>query len=483
MMTSSVVAGYFRVSVARDGMKAPELYVDEISRFCSYQGLTLGQIYSDIDFSAFRGAKPRPSLEQLIEHRKEYSAVVVPKLSRFGRSMKELIRLFDLFDSDGIPLVFLDMNLDTSTSQGRLLRHILAAFAEYESDVKADYTRASHRRIRAEGRPWGIPPFGYARGEKPNTWVVDSEKAAVIRAIYSRYAGGSSANSIAGELNALGIPTTRKLRWRLGAITKILDNPAYAALSLVDDELVPAQWDAIVDRQTWDAVRQRRTSDPRVLSSLGRTKPRQPYLLSGLMWCGQCERKMSHTTNRNRHAVYMCQTSDWGVSDYCRNSRVRDDLAEAYVTERFLERCSFSILTELGARAGKPRTLWEEASLPERKRLLDLVIARIVVTPLPNVSPRDRSHVGLRHDLSIEWKARVDAQDIAVVAEEPPRQRSRELKFTDGRYQMLRAMELRRLIEAQGGLMPANHSQVQDSTLDPRGKSWAEWQRALIESR
>lgn len=81
--------------------------------------------------------------------------------------MKQLVRLFDVFDSDQIPLVSLDMNLVTSTSQGRLLRHILAAFAEYESDVKADYTRANHRRIRAEGRPWGMAPFGYRRGSEP----------------------------------------------------------------------------------------------------------------------------------------------------------------------------------------------------------------------------------------------------------------------------------------------------------------------------
>jgi DNA invertase Pin-like site-specific DNA recombinase len=132
------VAGYYRVSVARDNMHSPEIYEEEIQRYCTYKKLELSRIYSDVDYSAFRGAKERPSLAELVDKRNDYSAVIVPKLSRFGRSMKELIRLFTLFDADNIPLVFLDMNLDTSTSQGRLLRHILAAFAEYESDVKAD---------------------------------------------------------------------------------------------------------------------------------------------------------------------------------------------------------------------------------------------------------------------------------------------------------------------------------------------------------
>jgi DNA invertase Pin-like site-specific DNA recombinase len=49
--------------------------------------------------------------------------------------VSELVRLFDLFDSDDISLVFLDINGDSSTSQGRLVRHVMAAFTDYESDV------------------------------------------------------------------------------------------------------------------------------------------------------------------------------------------------------------------------------------------------------------------------------------------------------------------------------------------------------------
>jgi DNA invertase Pin-like site-specific DNA recombinase len=77
---------------------------------------------------------------------------LVPKLSRFGRSLSELVRLFDLFDSEGIALVFLEMNVDSSTSQGRLLRHVMAPFAEYESDVKSDYARANYRHAMTQGK-------------------------------------------------------------------------------------------------------------------------------------------------------------------------------------------------------------------------------------------------------------------------------------------------------------------------------------------
>jgi DNA invertase Pin-like site-specific DNA recombinase len=120
--TLKPVAGYFRVSEARDGMSAPDLYRSEIERYCGYKQLQLAHVFSDVDDSGWRGARSRPGLEALKEQRGRLSAIIVPKLSRFGRSLSELVRLFDLLDSEGIALVFLDMNVDSSTSQGRLLR-------------------------------------------------------------------------------------------------------------------------------------------------------------------------------------------------------------------------------------------------------------------------------------------------------------------------------------------------------------------------
>jgi site-specific DNA recombinase len=133
------------------------------------------------------GAAPRPGqLFRNFERRAEFSAVVVPKLARFGRSV-DLMRLFDLFDRDQITLIFLDMGIDTSTSQGRLLRHIMAAFAEYESDVKSDYIRAAYRQLQMAGRAWGgRPPFGYDRDQATKGYVINCGRASAVKEILSR---------------------------------------------------------------------------------------------------------------------------------------------------------------------------------------------------------------------------------------------------------------------------------------------------------
>ncbi|MGH2701549.1 MAG: recombinase family protein, partial [Actinomycetota bacterium] len=155
------VAGYYRVSKAREGMHAPQLYEEQIRRYCGYRGFELGRIFADIDHSGCTNSRARPALKELCDDRRKYAAVVVPKLSRFGRSMSHLFELFDLFSDDGVDLIFLDIGVDSSTSQGRLLRNVMSAFAEYESDVKSDYAKTNAEHAARLGRPNGMAPLGY----------------------------------------------------------------------------------------------------------------------------------------------------------------------------------------------------------------------------------------------------------------------------------------------------------------------------------
>lgn len=78
------VTGYYRVSKAREGMNSPQLYEEQIHRYCEYRRFTLARIYADIDHSGYNNSRARPALKELCDHRQTYAAVVVPKLSRFG---------------------------------------------------------------------------------------------------------------------------------------------------------------------------------------------------------------------------------------------------------------------------------------------------------------------------------------------------------------------------------------------------------------
>jgi hypothetical protein len=338
------------------------------------------------------------------------------------------------------------MKLDTSTSQGRLLRHILAAFAEYESDVKADYCRANYMRRKMEGKPWGSAPFGYVGG---GDWRPDEKAAPILRSIFTRYADGMSASRIALELNMAGVPTVKAKHWSGSRIAKILDNPVYAGLLIYDDSLVKGTWEPLVEQALWDHVRARRNADPRRRAHLGQAPRPSTYLLSGLLWCGQCGRKMNHSKGRRRGTVYVCSGDAWSSWDGCLNATFDADQAEAIVGRAFVDRCGFKILTEAGVRAGDPEDVWDEATLPEKRRLLGLGIEKIVASPMGEGIEKPDGNGGFKHELLIDWKAEKTDGDLIIIAEPAAPPTPREVKTRISRYQKLRAHDLASLVTSE----------------------------------
>ena len=381
------VAGYFRVSEARDEMRSPELYQGEIERYCSYKNLALDHVFSDIDYSGYRNSEQRPALREMVRRRHEFSAIVIPKLSRFGRSVKHLAQLFDTFDSDGIPLIFLDLGMDTSTSQGRLLRHIMAAFAEYESDVKADYTRANHRLAAQEGRiPPGQPPFGYRKIDK--TFEIHEAEASIIRTIFRRYNEGASQYRIVRELNEAGHLKNGK-PWRATNIGRTLDSATYAAFRLLDDELIPGTWEPIVDRDLWKRlVDKRRLAPLQIPRQRGHKKPKQ--LLSGLIVCGNCGRRAYHLRRRRYADAYGCRIAR--TQPKCRGGEITVPHADSIVTNAFLDRTAFE-----DANSNLATAKWEEAGLEKKRMMLHAAIERVVILPRVDGDGRTRN-------LFIEWR-------------------------------------------------------------------------------
>jgi DNA invertase Pin-like site-specific DNA recombinase len=419
------VAGYLRVSQAREGMKAPELYEDEITRYCSFKGWGLGEVFSDIDFSGYNNSEGRPGLRELVRRRAEFSAVIVPKLSRFGRSLKHLAQLFDTFDRDGISLVFLDMNIDSSTSQGRLLRHIMAAFAEYESDVKADYARANYRHAMQQGRTWGLPPYGY-RAENKRYHVVEDE-AVIVRAVYERYIAGASLTRIATDLNAMGLLGRKGGMWRTKHIGRILDNPAYAGVTVLGAEVFDARWVAIVGREEWDRVQHLRLPENR-----GQRTRKEgtggPYLLSGLIVCGTCGAK-AHHHRKTGACVYQCMRQHH--SEKCDGGGVSRPRAEGIVIDAVLERVRFRF--DADVEFVSARDAWDRASLQDRRRLLGDVLERVVIETR---GPHEARMAPRR--IRVEWKAAFAAEGLVAMplGEKPP---PRPRDVSSGRVESQRA--------------------------------------------
>jgi DNA invertase Pin-like site-specific DNA recombinase len=81
--------------------------------------------------------------------------IVVWRLDRLGRSLKDLIETVQALEKRGIELRSLKENIDTTTPTGKLMFHMMAALAEFERDVIRERTLAGLEAARARGRKGG----------------------------------------------------------------------------------------------------------------------------------------------------------------------------------------------------------------------------------------------------------------------------------------------------------------------------------------
>ena len=99
----------------------------------------------------------RPELDKMIDQLRTDDVVVVWRLDRLGRSLRNLIELVADLDEQGVGFRSLTESIDTTTNGGRLIFHIFAALAEFERDLIRERTHAGLAAARACGRVGGRP--------------------------------------------------------------------------------------------------------------------------------------------------------------------------------------------------------------------------------------------------------------------------------------------------------------------------------------
>ncbi|MDG2448308.1 MAG: recombinase family protein [Saprospiraceae bacterium] len=113
------------------------------------------KIFSD----KISGAKfDRPELQMMQSQLREGDIVVIDKLDRLGRSLKDLISIVQGFEDRGVSFISLKDNMDTSTPSGKLIFHIFASLAEFERALISERTKSGLAAAKARGRLGGRRP-------------------------------------------------------------------------------------------------------------------------------------------------------------------------------------------------------------------------------------------------------------------------------------------------------------------------------------
>ena len=99
----------------------------------------------------------RVGLRRVLAYARTGDTIVVWRLDRLSRSLKDLIEMVTLLDIKGIGLKSLQESIDTTSSSGKLIFHIFGALAEFERTLIRERTQAGLQAARARGRTGGRP--------------------------------------------------------------------------------------------------------------------------------------------------------------------------------------------------------------------------------------------------------------------------------------------------------------------------------------
>jgi DNA invertase Pin-like site-specific DNA recombinase len=216
--------GYVRVSTERQAEQGVSLEAQEakIRAMATVQGAELFEVIVDGGESAKN--LNRPGLQRLLAmvDSGRVEAVIVAKLDRLTRSVKDLCSLLELFEKRGVALVSVAESLDTASAAGRLVITIMAAVSQWEREAIGERTRDALRHKRTSGERVGNIRFGFRLSPDGKHVEPDPGEQGVLTEIRHLRQSGHTMRGIAAALNRKALRTRRGSAWRLEHVARII---------------------------------------------------------------------------------------------------------------------------------------------------------------------------------------------------------------------------------------------------------------------
>ncbi len=199
--------GYTRVSTRDQANSGASLAAQraKVEAYATLHDLELVEVIEDAGHSA--KSLDRPGMARLLEliRRRKVGVVVVAKLDRITRSVRDLGELVELFKRSGVEFASVADHIDTSTAAGRLVLNVMGSVSQWEREAIGERTAEALAAMRAQGRRISRhAPYGY-RNDDSSGWVVDVAEQRGVSLIVELRGQGMSLRQIAAELARLGI--------------------------------------------------------------------------------------------------------------------------------------------------------------------------------------------------------------------------------------------------------------------------------------
>jgi len=216
--------GYVRVSTEKqaDFGVSLEAQAEKVRAMAVVQGAELVDVIVDAGESAKSLNRPGMARLMSLVDAGAVDTVIIAKLDRLTRSVKDLAELLERFTRRGVSLVSVAESLDTGTAAGRLVLNIMTAVSQWEREAIGERTRDAMHHKRANGERVGTVPFGYRTAADGLHLEANPAEQGVLSRIRELRAAGHTTRQIADELNRQGFTTRRGTAWRFQYVAEAL---------------------------------------------------------------------------------------------------------------------------------------------------------------------------------------------------------------------------------------------------------------------
>lgn len=328
---------YRRISDDEEGLELGVARQDQdLNEFAAREKLQVVADRVDNDLGAStRSKKPRPAFLQMLDEARAgaYDVIIAYTSSRLTRHPRENEDLIELAERHGVRFQFIrSPSFDLNTADGRMVARYLAANDAAEAERTAERVARKRKATAEQGlASGGSRPFGYRAPNGP----LEPAEAKLILAAANSILNGGVISHLVDEWNASGLTSARGGTWARNSLLSVLKSPRVAGVAFYqgqplresDGSYKRAQWPAVMDVDTWEALCAKLSAN-----AGGRTSWRS-YLLSGTVRCS-CGALMYGGARKGKPHVYRCQKEKGGCGQRSVAGASLDRLIEKWVDRK-----------------------------------------------------------------------------------------------------------------------------------------------------
>ena len=365
MQTAAI---YARFSSDNQREESIDAQVRSCEDYAKRNGLVIVKQY--IDRARSGTSDKRPEFQQMIEDsaKKLWNTIIIHKLDRFSRDKYDAVIYKRKLRKNKIQLISVLERLDGSP-ESVIMESMLEGMAQYYSlNLGREVMKGMSETAYQCKHTGGIPPLGYNVDPITRKYLVNETEAETVRLIFEMYLSGMGYGKMVDELNFRGMKTKKGQPFAKNSLHDILRNEKYAGTYIFnrtqtkdyegkrnnhaskDDDSqirIPGGIPAIVAEETFRKAEEKMKQNRR---QSGSYKSKQNYLLSGLIYCGECLERdgkdilmMGNAKysgqGKNLHVTYRCGCRHRTHS--CDNKEIRREYIEDFVLDQ-LEKRVFS---------------------------------------------------------------------------------------------------------------------------------------------